>query len=110
MIQQSADDKRKTQQAERKAKVGRIAGGISAGLGVASMGAFATGNTGLGMGLIGASFLARFAPLLMYPYIAAGAAVLAYAGTTNVGNKIMTGGARKDDQFSRSITATTDQM
>jgi TP901 family phage tail tape measure protein len=110
MIQQSADDKRKTQQAERKAKVGRIAGGISAGLGVASMGAFATGNTGLGMGLMGASFLASFAPLLMNPYVAAGAAVLAFAGIIYAGNKIMAERARKEEQFIRSITATTEQM
>ena len=109
MIQQSADDKKKTQQAERKAKVGRIAGGVSAGLGVASMGAFATGNTGLGMGLIGASFLASFAPLLMNPYIAAGAAVLAFAGIIYAGNKIMAERARKEEQFIRSITATTEQ-
>ncbi len=110
MIQQSAEDKKKTQQAERKAKVGKIAGGVSAGLGVASMGAFATGNTGLGMGLMGASFLASFAPLLMNPYVAAGAAVLAFAGIIYAGNRIMAERARKEEQFIRSITATTEQM
>jgi len=110
MIQQSAEDKKKTQQAERKAKVGKIAGGVSAGLGVASVGAFATGNTGLGMGLMGASFLASFAPLLMNPYVAAGAAVLAFAGIIYAGNRIMAERARKEEQFIRSITATTEQM
>ncbi len=110
MIQQSAEDKKKTQQAEKRAKVGKIAGGVSAGLGVASVGAFATGNTGLGMGLMGASFLASFVPLLMNPYVAAGAAVLAFAGIIYAGNKIMAERARKEEQFIRSITATTEQM
>lgn len=110
MIQQSAEDKKKTQQAEKRAKVGKIAGGVSAGLGVASMGAFATGNTGLGMGLMGASFLASFVPLLMNPYVAAGAAVLAFAGIIYAGNRIMAERARKEEQFIRSITATTEQM
>lgn len=110
LIEQSAAEKKKLQQEERRAKVGKVAGGVSAGLGVASMAAFATGNTGAGMGLMGASLLANFAPLLMNPYVAAGAAVVAFTGTIWAANKVLENRAKKEEQFIRSISATTEQM
>jgi hypothetical protein len=107
--QNVAEDKKLAQEKKRQ-KVGRIAGGASGVLGVAAMGAFATGNAGAGGALMGASLLANFAPLLMNPYIAAGAAVLAVTGSFYALNKVLEGRARKEAEFVNSITANAEQM
>jgi TP901 family phage tail tape measure protein len=53
--------------AQRAQRVGMVAGPAAGALGMASMGAFMTGNTGMGMGLMGASAVASIAPMLTNP-------------------------------------------
>ena len=101
---------RQTARAERSQKIGRVAGPAAGALGMASMGAFMTGNTGMGMGLMGASAVASIAPMLTNPIGIAVAAAVALAGGFLLLNKRMSDARKKQIEYIDSVTASTKKM
>jgi TP901 family phage tail tape measure protein len=91
-------------------RVGRFSGGMSMALGTAGMAAMFSGNTGMGMGLMGASAVAGMAPMLMNPYVAAGAAALALGGTLIYLNKKSRDQAEATSKLVDATTSTTARM
>ena len=109
-ITQSSKDLKREQRAQRAQRVGSVAGPAAGALGMASMGAFMTGNTGAGMGLMGASAVASMLPMLMNPYVAAAAAAAALAGGFLLLNKNLEQSAKKQAEFVKTTSGTTQKM
>jgi TP901 family phage tail tape measure protein len=101
---------RQTARAERSQKIGRVAGPAAGALGMASMGAFMTGNTGMGMGLMGASAVASIVPMLANPLGIAVAAAATLAGGFFLLNKRMDDARKKQIEYIDSVTASTKKM
>ena len=92
-------------------KVGRYSGGASAAMGGVAMGAMMMGaDSKVTGGLFGASALAGMAPMLTNPYIAAGAAVVALAGSLWMLEKSAKKTAEAQSKLVDSTSATSERM
>ncbi len=92
-------------------KVGRYSGGASAAMGGVAMGAMMMGaDSKVTGGLFGASALAGMAPMLTNPYIAAGAAVVALAGSFWMLDKSAKKAAEAQSKLVDSTSATSERM
>jgi TP901 family phage tail tape measure protein len=94
----------------RSQKIGRVAGPTAGLAGMASMGAFMTGNNSLGMGLMGVSAIASIAPMLANPLGIAVAAAATLAGGFFLLNKRMDDATKKQVAYVDSVTAGTKKM
>ena len=92
-------------------KVGRYSGGASAAMGGVAMGAMMMGaDSKVTGGLFGASALAGMAPMLTNPYIAAGTAVVALAGSLWMLDKSAKKAAESQSKLVDSTLSTTEKM
>jgi len=107
---QARKDARREKIQMRQEKVGRYSGGMSMALGTAGMGMMMTGNTGAGMALMGASAVAGMAPMLANPYIAAGVAATALAGSFYLADKAGKKHAEAMSKLVDATSATTEKM
>ena len=94
----------------RQEKVGRWSGGASMALGTAGMGLMMAGQQNAGMAVMGASAVAGMAPMLTNPYIAAGTAVLAVAGSLWLLDKRAKQQAETTSKLIDATSATTEKM
>jgi TP901 family phage tail tape measure protein len=94
----------------RSQKIGRVAGPMAGVAGMASMGAFMTGNTGVGMGLMGVSAIAQIATMVKGPIGIAVAAAAVLAGGFFLLNKRMDDATKKQVAYVDSVTAGTKKM
>jgi TP901 family phage tail tape measure protein len=95
----------------RQEKVGRYSGGASAAMGGVAMGAMMMGaDSKVTGGLFGASALAGMAPMLTNPYIAAGTAVVALAGSLWMLDKSAKKAAEAQSKLVDSTSATSERM
>ena len=94
----------------RQERVSRYSGGTAMALGTAGMGLMMAGQQTAGMAAMGVSAVAGMAPMLMNPYIAAGVAVTALAGSFWLADKA---GKRHAEAMSKLVdatSATTEKM
>jgi|694.fasta_scaffold00124_70 TP901 family phage tail tape measure protein len=94
----------------RSQAIGRVAGPTAGLAGMASMGAFMTGNVGAGTALMGVSAIASIAPMLTNPLAIAVAAAAALAGGFFLLNKRMADARKKQIEYIDSVTSGTKQM
>jgi hypothetical protein len=96
----------------RQEKVGRFSGGASMALGTAGMAAMMGGNTGMGMGLMGASAVAGLAPMFagMGPIGWAITGITALTGTLLLADRAAKKAAESQSRYIDSISATTEKM
>ena len=107
----AAQSLKKEQANARKERVGRFSGGASAAVGGLGMAAMMGGaDQKVTTGLFAASAVAGLAPMLMNPYVAAGAAVLAVAGSFWYANKKIKEAAENQSRFVDLTRATTEKM
>jgi TP901 family phage tail tape measure protein len=107
----AAQNLKKEQANARKERVGRFSGGASAAVGGLGMAAMMGGaDQKVTTGLFAASAVAGLAPMLMNPYVAAGAAVLAVAGTFWYVNKKAKEAAENQSRLVDATRATTEKM
>lgn len=108
----AAKEKAKQAKALRQEKVGRFSGGASMALGTAGMAAMMSGNTGLGMGLMGVSAVAGMAPMLagMGPVGWVTTAALAVGTGLFALNKHLENAAKKQAAYVESVSGTTAKM
>ena len=106
-----AKEERAKRQMARQEKVGRYSGGASAAMGGVAMGAMMMGaDSKVTGGLFGASALAGMAPMLTNPYIAAGTAVVALAGSLWMLDKSAKKAAESQSKLVDSTLSTTEKM
>jgi TP901 family phage tail tape measure protein len=98
--------------AMRQEKVGRFSGGASMALGTAGMAAMMAGNTGAGMGLMGASAVAGMAPMFagMGPVGWAVTGITAFAGTLVLAERANKKYAEEQSRLVDATSATTEKM
>ena len=107
----AAQSLKKEQANARKERVGRFSGGASAAVGGLGMAAMMGGaDQKVTTALFGASAVAGLAPMLMNPYVAAGAAVLAVAGSFWYANKKTKEAAENQSRLVDATRATTEKM
>lgn len=107
----TAKQERAERRMARQEKVGRYSGGASAALGGVAMGAMMTGaDSKVTGGLFAASAVAGMAPMLTNPYIAAGTAMVALAGSLYMLDRSAKKAAEAQSNFVDSTSATTEKM
>jgi TP901 family phage tail tape measure protein len=94
----------------RQQRIGGASGGMAMGLGMAGSALMMTGNTGAGMGLMGASAVAGMAPMLMNPYVAAATAVVAVGAGMWMLERQANKTAKAQSQLVDATSATTAKM
>ena len=107
---QTQKEQIKNKRMMRQEKVGRWSGGASMALGTAGMGLMMAGQQDAGMAVMGASAVAGMAPMLTNPYVAAGTAVLAVAGSLWLLDKRAKQQAETTSKLVDATSATTEKM
>jgi TP901 family phage tail tape measure protein len=110
LTKQQLKEQRRDVRAQRSQRIAGVAGPAAGALGMASMGAFMTGNTGMGMGLMGASAVASILPMLTNPITAVVAALTAAVAGVYFWNKSLEKSAKKQAEFVATTSATTQKM
>jgi TP901 family phage tail tape measure protein len=106
----TAKETKKDARAQRAQRVGTVAGPLAGAAGIASMGAYMTGNMGAGNAMLGVAALASIAPMLTNPYAAAATAAIALGGGFLLLNKQLEKAAKKQAEFVKSTSGTTKNM
>jgi TP901 family phage tail tape measure protein len=113
---QIAEDKKKETAIQKKQlrqeKVGRVSGAASMGLGTVGMGLMMAGQQNAGMAVSGAAAIAGMAPMFagMGPVGLAVTGLIAAGGSLFLLNKHLKDSAKKQAEYVRSISATTEKM
>jgi len=96
----------------RQQKIGNLSGGLAMGLGMAGSGMMMAGNQTGGMAMMGASAVAGLAPMFasMGPVGLIATGVVAAGAGLFLFNKHLENAAKKQAEYVRSVSATTEKM
>jgi len=107
---QTAKEAKREARAQRAQRVGAVSGPAAGALGMASMGAFMTGNTGVGMGLMGASAVASLAPMLTSPVGALVAAIAVATGGLLLYSKALKDARKEGMELAKSMSMSAEKV